>query len=250
MTRTRTPSRHAFTLLELLLSISLAGIVLSTMFGMVMYLQRADQSMAIRFKGMNTLANTQDVMRRAMQSLVAARTPHVVFGQDQLSRSDETGSVESVVDEDRQLRLHLRMIDPEDLYDPQDPKPRRLEVTLASPPMARLDWQGAPVRGGFDLYPRINRGETPGAQFGQRLWSLVWQPLDPPGEPVLLIDDLEFAELTALDGGGLHGLYESYYTEEFPWAIRVVLWTIGGARADWMLEPGVRTGEVFGEVVP
>jgi type II secretory pathway pseudopilin PulG len=237
-------------MLELLLAIAISGVLLTSTFGMVTYLQAADKSLSIRYKGMNTLANTQDVLRRAMQSLVAARTPTAIFGQDELSRSDAVGSTESRAGDNKQLRLHLRMINPDDVYNIQDPKPRRIELTLTSPPMATLDWQGAPVRGAFDLYPRINQGETPGALIGQRLWSLVWQPLDPPGEPTLLIDDLEFAEFTALDGAGMHALYESYYIEEFPWAIRVVLWTIGGARADWMLEPGIRTGEVLEQVVP
>ncbi|MHC4976002.1 MAG: prepilin-type N-terminal cleavage/methylation domain-containing protein [Planctomycetota bacterium] len=249
MSRRRTTSRRAFTLLELLLSIALAGIILPTLFGLVTHLQRTDQALALKYKGMSTLSNTQDVMRRAMQSLVAAPTPNVIFGQDELSRSDDTGTTKSRANEGKTLRLHLRMIDPDDEYDAEDPRPRRLEVVLMAPPMAELNWQGAPIRGAFELYPRINLGETPGAQVGQRIWSLVWQPLEPAGEPVLLMDDLEFAEIMALDGGGLHTIYESYYSEEFPWAIRVVLWTIGGARADWMLEPGVRTGEVLGEVV-
>jgi len=243
--------RAGFTMLELVLALALGAIVMTTAISVFAMTSRFEQDLASRAEGVRALAQTQSALRRAAQSLIAypptqgdaagaRRTGAAAerFGEESIA--EQRGFVNREEDE-RPPRLTLGPI--EGSATVAGEPIRRLELSLTGQPFAALEHTGLPIRGAFDLVPGVSDGRIPGTVRGQKVWALVWTPIDPPGEPTILIDDLVLAEFACLDSAGFHDTYEAREPDEFPWAIRAVLWTAGGAKADWMLEPGIRIGE-------
>jgi len=221
--------RRAFTMLELVLAMLLASLIMAAAFGMFGALRTMDSNLSARFEGMVELGEVHSTMRRAVQSLIAY--PNSDDGDDV---SEEVRAKQNIEDKyaGAEPRFYLGAFDATEDYDKDGAK--RLEMVLTDHPLAPLPRAMRPVRAAFDLIPGIDRD-------GLREWALFYTPLDPPGEPILLMWDLELAEFAALDATGWHDQYVAMEKKDFPWAIRVVLWKRGGARADWVLEPGVRT---------
>ncbi|MFG0275651.1 MAG: type II secretion system protein J [Phycisphaerales bacterium] len=244
-------TRPAFTMLEMLLAMALGAIVLTTAGAVFAMTARFDGQMAARAEGVRALAQSQSALRRAAQSLIAyPDTPNQTAGPQRTDAAAERFGEESIAEQrglvnrqedQRPPRLSLGPV-PGSARRGLGPV-RRLELSLTGQPFAALEHTGRPIRGAFDIVPGRSDGSIPGAVDGQEVWALLWTPLDPPGEPTILIDDLVLAEFACLDAAGFHDTYEAREPDEFPWAIRAVLWTAGGARADWMLEPGIRIGE-------
>lgn len=246
-------TRRAFTMLELMLALALGAMVLTAALSVFTLASNFDAQLASRAEGVSALANSQGALRRAAQSLVAyPQSPDQPGSAQRSSAAAERFGDESIAEQrgfvnraedPRPPRLSLGPI-PGTARDGLEPV-RRLELSLTGQPFASLEHTGRPIRGAFDLVPGYSDGAIPGTTPGQKVWALLWTPIDPPGEPTILIDDLILAEFACLDGAGFHAEYEAREPREFPWAIRAVLWTAGGARADWMLEPGIRIGEEF-----
>jgi len=243
-------TRRGFTLLELLLALALGSMIVAATLGVYTMVARFEDRVGERAEGVRDLAQTQSALRRAAQSLIAyppspdrntaGRTDAAAerFGEESIA--EQRGLVNRTEDT-RPPRLRLGPL--EGAVSAGDEPIRRLELSLTGQPFAALEHTGRPIRGAFDLVPYTSNGAAPGTVYGQQLWALLWTPIEPPGESTILIDDLVLAEFACLDGAGFHDAYAAREPDEFPWAIRAVLWTASGARADWMLEPGVRIGE-------
>ena len=70
-------------------------------------------------------------------------------------------------------------------------------------------------------------------------YSMYYIPLDPIGEPYSVIDDLEWARFYVLpDKDSLEWVevHAAYLAEDFPAAVRVVLFTADGKEIDWLFE--------------
>jgi prepilin-type N-terminal cleavage/methylation domain-containing protein len=221
--------RRAFTMLELVLAMLLASLIMAAAFGMFGTLRTMDSNLSARFEGMVELGEVHATMRRAAQSLIA----YPSSDDDDAEVSEDVRANQNIEDKfaGAEPRFYLGSFDPTQDYDKDGAK--RLEMVLTDHPLAPLPRAMRPVRAAFDLIPGLGRD-------GLREWALFYTPLEPPGEPILLMWDLELAEFAALDGTGWHDQYVAMEKRDFPWAIRVVLWKRGGARADWVLEPGVR----------
>ena len=71
------------------------------------------------------------------------------------------------------------------------------------------------------------------------LYSLVFIPLDPVGEAATIIEDLEWASFHVLpskDQMEWVDVYAAYLKEDFPAAIRVVLFMENDREIDWLFE--------------
>lgn len=230
--------RRGFTLLELVLATLLASVITVAAFGLFGTLQTMDKNLQDRYEGMRDLGRVHATARLALQSMVAEPNSDVSTqaddGEEELS--EEQLEIQNI---DRSLslleaRFRLGALDAYSEYDEDGPK--RVVMAMTGHPLAELGQPSQPVRGAFDLIP--GRDEQ-----GRREWALFYTPVDPPGDPVLLVWDLELAEIAALDGDGWHSQFVANEIGDFPWAVRLVLWKRGGARADWVLEPGVRVME-------
>lgn len=71
------------------------------------------------------------------------------------------------------------------------------------------------------------------------LYTLLYVPLDPVGKPVPILRDLAWASFHVLpsrDENEWVDVYAAYLQEDFPAAVRVVLFTDGGREIDWLFE--------------
>jgi len=122
-----------------------------------------------------------------------------------------------------------------------------IDVVLQSSPLPAQDlyeFQGRPasmppagyVRGRFEFL-----------QLEDEL-LLMWQPVDPPGLGVVLLEGVEQCAVEALVPRGSEdeelgwvSAHAAYLREQFPPAIRVMLWLEDGRHIDWLFETGVTT---------
>ena len=115
--------------------------------------------------------------------------------------------------------------------------PWRLELVLSASPTMIAAERGAPIRGAFDIVQSGEEGDV-------ESWALLWTPIKPPGEPVVLIDGLALALMAVLprDTSEFTGQFGARQIKQFPRAVRFILWTRGGAKTDWVFEPGIIEG--------
>ncbi|TVQ33138.1 MAG: hypothetical protein EA376_03530 [Phycisphaeraceae bacterium] len=255
-------TRPAFTIIELALATVLGLFVLLACFSLFAMIDRSERALATRFEDVQDMALCHATLRRAMQSLVAApegaggpRTRGRQTDQNGEPDGDENG--ETGVDNESALESGERGLTFTDdeprrrgrvqhfsIYplDPADAEagvdvgdaPWRLEMVLADHPLTFLQTGHGPIRGAFDFLP-----------VGPDEWILQWTPLIPAGEPYVLAENLSLALVAVLprDSSEFVGYLDARERREFPRAVRVILWSHGGARTDWLFEPGVTTGE-------
>lgn len=109
--------------------------------------------------------------------------------------------------------------------------PWTLEIVLSQPPFKFMPQSDTPIRGAFEK------------AWNETDWALIWLPIDPPGEPVIVMDNLAEVFMAALTkDGSWTDMFEAREFKEFPRAIRVVLMATSGATSDWLFEPGVTLG--------
>jgi len=236
----RAARRRAFTLLEMVLATALSSMVMIAAFGMFGFIRLTDQRLSERFEAVAEDARAHATLRRAMRSIVAAPEPADLEAElrrrqrEQAARGDEVG-VSRLTDEARARllgtpRFSLGPLDPEQDEDDSS-GPWRLGLTLTSSPILAESEGGGLVRGAFDKV-RTTSG-----------WRLQWTPIDPPGDPTVLADDLRDVFWASLVLEGYVDRYDAHFLREMPRAVRIVLFGNDGRVTDWMFEPGVVVGE-------
>jgi len=266
---TRRTTRRAFTLIEVALTLLVSTLILATVLSIFAMMARANASLGARFEDLNELSRAHSAIRRAMQSLVSG--PPVSDLLDQAvadlpgaTTPDEEDDDETQRNEDGSLnartlaeRLGIEEQDIPDLHfilQPStraarfgvvadDKAPRRLEVVLERQPTPLAPGNdGRPVRGAFEPVYLSGAGDY-------TRWALDYEPIDPPGDPIRLIDDAALIDWSVLGraadsdrGERWFGLYEAQEAREYPMAIRLVVMTWDNTRVDWLFEPGVTVG--------
>jgi len=262
VTRSR-PSR-GFTLIELLLAMVIGTLVVAGGYALVAMASRMDGRYADRLETSNKLAFVQRTVARSLQSIVAAPDEYdpvqaaraaietaeriEVSRRDGDDGEDEAGGartearlaeIRSALDEPREVdpapaRLRIGHTDRRGEWTTRSPDraalgDRRLEMLLARPPFGDRS-RGEPIRGALELI------YTPRAEEDR--WRLQWRPLRPAGAPTVLLEDLTLAEWSVTDSQGQFDEFTAYSQPELPWAVRLILWTEGGVRVDWMFDLG------------
>ncbi len=270
-------TRRGFTLLEVALAALLGSFILAAALGMFGLMERQDVRVGRNYDDTAELARCHQTLRRAMQTLVAApgsATTSATSGapeepestpapaeadqeQDQGEESETRNGEDNDEGEgeenegDRRATRGQRVADSPRLphflmraYSDEDEAAAievgeaswRLEVVLTTPPIAMKDPPDGYVRGAFDIM-RVPSAWGPDYDT----WSLQWTPIDPPGEPVVLARDLTLALMAALprEGDQFTARLTARDLKEFPRAVRMILWTAGGRKTDWLFEPGV-----------
>jgi prepilin-type N-terminal cleavage/methylation domain-containing protein len=265
--RSTTPSPRGFTVIELLLALALAAVITTAAFSLFMLLGATDRRLAVRFDEDADLSIAQQVIRRAMGSLVAARPREPsptdrpapkdgeeADGPDTEARERARSELEELIgtvtgDEAfaRSLTENISIDRPnfELYFDTTGPGIQPvLEVKVMEspvPPAAPLDSAAAaveqflPVRGVFET-----------VQTGEGL-VLQWRQLEPPGPPTVLLRRLAAVEWFVLPRAR-HGkkwtdVHAAYIQEWYPVAVRLVLWTESGTHVDWLFDTAVTTPE-------
>ena len=277
MQRRRT-IQPGFTLLEMVLAIGLSSLVVLGSMSVLGMLYRSENRLARIAEDTTDLAVTQEVVRRTMQSLVAG-TPLTDEEQDILDSeeggedkeldpespedvaeliSQATGLVEGAEDDEASLLEEMnnpRFIDTRTHFELHYVASTvgllpRLEVVvfdapIAPPPiydesdplgaLSMLLQDAAIVRGAFELTP-LHDG-----------WALQWIPYEPWAPATTLVRDLEYIEWQVLprqsESPEWQSLHAAYLAEDFPVAVRLIIWTANGSRVDWLFRTEVIPGD-------
>ncbi len=233
-------TRRGFTMLEMSLAMVIGSMLVITCFGLMRMIEDSEQYLARSFDDVSDFSRCHRTIGRAMQSLVAAPIQlddgPTGDADDALSgaRADfrERGGNSTSrrgSSENGPPRFRMGPIDEEDLENFE--APWRIELVLTKAPFQYAVETDRPVRGAFD---KIADG---------RDWTLQWTPIDPPGDPVVLAEGLAQVWFSAIQGTGPEAVLEARQSNEFPRAVRVVIFARSGAAVDWLFEPGITTGD-------
>lgn len=263
------PRQHGFTLLELILALSLAVVITSAALSLFWMIRSSDQRLSARFDEQIDLSFAQEVLRKAMAHLVAARP----VSADEAAPATGEGAEDELPEDERlpsfedQIRgLVTEMGGDEALVDSlvsglatgeaphfevyYERNPRwgqlpRLEVVLMNspvPPIPALLGEERTAAVGATL--RWTRGVFEPVDLGDRL-ALQWRPIDPPDYPTTLIDGIVGIEWSVLPrqrhGGQWTDLSSAFLQEDYPVAVRLILWMQSGVHIDWLFETSVTT---------
>ncbi len=253
--------RAGYTLLEVILSLTITVMIVSMVTAMFVMMRETDRELTYKYEDLSEMGRVHTTVRRALQRLVAAEPESDLLGAPPppartagapatggAPLEDDTGDERSIgervgFEEEEKAPMHF-ILEASSLAASRglvadDQAPRRLEVVLTDPPLAGSPRGPGSVRGAFEPAPT-----------GFRTWALQWRPIEPPGAPIVLIDDVVLLEWSALgsdqeseSGNPWFGLYEAREERHMPRAVRLVLMTADGTVADWLFEPGVTIGE-------
>jgi len=278
--------RRGFTVLELLLALALGLVVSATALSLFWLVSSSDERLDTRFDEAIDLSFAQETLRKAMGQLVAARPvdpdENAVATQPTNEEDDAEGEegdeeaepdVEEEEEPEEDPNAHLRELITELTGDPVladnllgvvtdldrphfeiffDSHGDRgvlpvLEVVLMQspvPPIALLAGEERSAASGATL--NSVRGVFETVDLGDRL-LLQWTPINPPGPPTALMDNIVAVEWWALPrarhGGEWVQLHAAFLQEDYPVAVRLVLWLRSGAHVDWLFETTVATPE-------
>ena len=254
----RARARRAFTLLEVMLALILASIVVGAAMSVLSLVLAAQRTHADDVGAVVDRAQAQQFFRDAFVRLVAGvplvEAPPVPVATDQADENDEddtdapsgfdaiveqlaAGGIAGTLlaDEDTDFDIMFEMY--LDTAVQGWPVPV-LECVLTDPPTLEgdsfagvertvLDELGF-VRSLIRLVPNVNG-----------LYDLMFEPIDPYGLPIPIVRDLEWASFYALPGRDAvewTEVHAAYLDEDFPAAIRVVLFYPNGDEIDWLFE--------------
>jgi prepilin-type N-terminal cleavage/methylation domain-containing protein len=287
-------ARRGFTALELLMAATIGSVVLLAALGVFGMMERMDRFHAARFRESSDQVFAHTTLLRAMQTLVAkaeadaASVTREATGLDpedenpeydpgssgpkdgneglrraqaeamkrQAERRDGPTGARTVDASGREIRQRpMFVLEPAGALGVSDQTaPRRLEVTMLAQPTPLAPRSAGFVRGAFEAVPR-GRG-----------WALVYRPMAPEGEPILLLDgirDMRWEALVPGEGSGRRMLGASKDEGEaekggelvdqlfanvprrFPKAVRFIAVLSTGQTVDWMFEPSVTTAGIY-----
>lgn len=261
--------RAGFTLLEVMLSLALAALVVSAVFGLIGLMQNQMRVSENAYSDTRGLFRTQTVVRRALQSMIAGQPmPLSADPGDADPENDDLealrAELEGVIgadDTDSILRsgagaggallphFELAWDEPE----PGVVVPTVEVVVLESPIPIDITIMGEAEREMTlrDSAVESYRGvfEIVRDEFEPETWNLRWTPVDPPLRPMILMPDVipesvawMVLPLKRVEGASdpwISDVFAAYLGEDFPLAVRLVFQTNSGARADWVFEVAV-----------
>jgi len=236
----RADRRSGFTLIEMMLAISIAAVIVLTAVGLMRYVEAADGRLERRFDDMASFGRARLTLERAMSSLLAAPEPEPVpltpAGQPADPTSDRFGSAQRRDDDDPGEHPFFAL-GPTDPDDTSDRAPRKIEMRLKRSPIAGAGLDAAVLHGAFELVP-YSSSEPSINQRSAVSWALLWTPIEPRGDPTILVKDLEYAAWEALnDDMKWVSAHTARLVGDIPRAVHVELFAWSGARVDWLFEP-------------
>jgi len=250
--------------METVLTLLISTMILTTVLSIFSMMARANADLGARYEDLGELSRAHSAIRIAMQSLVSGQPISDLLDDDEEPEDEEPGD-EDEDDTDSppdgaELRERLGIED-EDIPElhfileastqaaqlgvvEDDKAPRRLEIVMERQPTPLAPANdGLPVRGAFEPAYLSGAGDY-------THWALDYVPIDPPGEPIRLIEDAALIDWTVLGhaadsevGERMFGLYEAQEAKDFPMAIRLVVITWDNTKVDWIFEPGVTVGD-------
>lgn len=232
------------------MALAVSATLILGVFGLFASMQRSDRLLAARFRDLGALLRAHETLRYAFQTILAP-TPDDLLGEGgqspPSSQGGPAGQPEPAQEElDEEPRFELVSYSEEEgraleksaqLDEPLDAEQiasvmKYIKVALARSPLADLPSYYWGVWGAFESVPHAGG------------WALLWTPIDPPGDPVVLIDDARLVLASCLaEGGQWTTNLRAYDKQRMPRAIRLIVWTRSGARLDWLFEPGFVYGE-------
>lgn len=270
-------SRPGFTVLELSVALVLSSLVVLSAIGITGMVARSDRVTKNYMSDASNLAQTQLVVRRAMQNLVAAKPlpPPNEEGDpnDELDGvagpAEPPDQTESMLDSlfggvSDGLPIEVAIADTSKppnfelyyervVYPPtgQQISLPRFEVVTSIWPVPRrepaLSEIDDPVLKRQELAAKI-RGTIRGVfelLYLEDGFALVYTPIEPPGESYILgrrfVDVMWEVLPKDADAGGWQSVHACYLENEYPTAVRLILRTSTGATADWLFETIVLT---------
>ncbi|MBL0926794.1 MAG: prepilin-type N-terminal cleavage/methylation domain-containing protein [Phycisphaerales bacterium] len=261
------PAPRGFTLIELMLAVSLSLIVVGAALALIGLLAAADRQTGARFDHVVEQAGSQEVIRRAMQSLVAAPPKDQALGGLQntgptgptgatgptgtTGATGPSGATGPTGPTGADL-LSALTAEPDtsgpphfDLFrDGRDLPALEVVVSLSPTPIGRPRAADL-ARDPEGLMKRVSRarGRFELDEVDQS-WSLVWRPIDPSGEKTVLlrgVTRLEWWVLPTATKENWLEVHAAYLAEDFPVAVRLIVETAGGGGVDWLFETNVIT---------
>lgn len=264
-------TRPGFTLLEVMLALALGALVMASALSVFVIVFMSQSRVSARLDDSFELAMSQQVVRRAMGSLLAARpkdperlplesddasedpdSEDPNAADEALAEEDPAGGLAELVQSltgDEELALELAAAEDNtrpnfELYfdDSTGSLRQILEVKVMESPVptgrdtgvqATLD-HFLPVRGVFEVLPD-----------GENGFSLSWRAIEPPGPSFTLARRLARVEWyilpRSIHGSGWADVHAAYLQEYYPVAVRLVVWTINGTHTDWLFDTAVTT---------
>lgn len=260
--------RRAFTMLELVLAMSMASMVGVGAFAVLNMMNRGDRTLESRSTQVRELATLHGLLQDALGSLVMsnAERPNTNVGGESLEQDLEALMEFDGIDDDQPVRP--RMILREDLSGLAQSAegrntPQSFELVLrdgiasynepeglSDAELAALQRGREAIRGVLELRPEGSA------------WALWWRPVDEHGGPIR--DDHEsHREQSALRlCGGLNGFqwkafyrgdrlptYKATWSNDLPAYFELEVSTTTGLYASWMFEVGWTTAAETREIV-
>lgn len=268
--------RRGFTILELLLALSLASLAVGIIAGLYGVLGVANRNAGERFGSAARNTLSYEIMQRTFTDLVAATPllPGESPESDELPSVDQlaamlTGSGEESAEpeaSDEPIRARVAentpvMFNLEWVEAARDVVVQRLElVTLDAPaavvPLADEEFVRTPTDEQRERWASPDRVRSV-FEFvyvdDEERWDLQWRAVDPPGEPVQIIEGVVSAQWTVLNRTKVGTVQEArreetwtdvsaaFLGEDFPIAVRLDFETLTGERGDWLFETVVIT---------
>ncbi|MCR9215697.1 MAG: hypothetical protein NXI14_00710 [bacterium] len=272
------PSRSGFTVLELTVALMLSSIVVLSAVGVMGMVARSDRVTGNYVRDAANLGQTQFIVRRALQNLVAAKPlpppddandPNAVLddrpadeqsGEDEppspmdalFGGLDDTLPIEAAMPDTSKppnFELYFEQV----LYPPTGEEiylPRLEVVTSIWPvprpeiPISQID---NPEVRRLELAARI-RGTIRGVfelLYLSDGFALAYTPIEPPGQPTILgrgfVDVMWEILPEDADASGWQQIGAAYLEDQYPTAVRLRLRSSSGATADWLFETIVLT---------
>jgi prepilin-type N-terminal cleavage/methylation domain-containing protein len=263
MNRATRPRRRGFTVMELVLALVLAAIVALAGMGVLGMMSTADGRLSKGFDDASDLAAAQVLLRRSTSLLLAAaplkRNPTAPAptspapdesegesaegdGADDADTQDEAdskGSLDQAGEAEADQEPHFDLYYSNESGSPSQGALQSLEVVLIESPFGPQD--AANSREGLERYLPV-RGVFEAVSQGDEL-SLVWTPIDPPGPSHTIIRRLVAFEWWVLprhkNGRDWTDIAAASLDEDYPVALRLLLWTAQGTHADWLFDLSV-----------
>lgn len=263
MPRTRQhPVRRGFTLIEVLLALFLATFVVAAAMGVLGLVTQSQKQHTGDIHQSVRIAQTQQFFRDMFVRLVAGvplvpeaddpaalleqasgegdadeETPEQGSSFDALLNNLLDGGLASQLLEDGELNINVMF---EIYFDPEVqgwPVPV-LECVVTDPPIPESDPFFEAQLGVLDQLGFV-RSVLRLEPQGDGLYALVFIPTDPVGEPYVVLENLSWMRFYVLperDAPEWTEVHAAYLEEDFPPAVRVVLFMADGQEIDWMFE--------------
>ncbi len=261
--------RRAFTMLELVLAMSMASMVGVGAFAVLNMMNRGDRTLEHRSTQVRELATLHGLLQDALGSLVMsnAERPNTNVGGESLEQDLEALMEFDGIDDDQPVRPRMILrADPSELALSAEGRntPQSFELVLrdgiasynepeglSDAELAALQRGREAIRGVLELRPEGSA------------WALWWRPVDENGGPIR--DDHESnREQSALRlCGGLNGFqwkafynserrlhtYKETWSNDLPSYFELEVSTTTGLYANWMFEVGWTTAAETREIV-